>query len=155
MGRSPSRIHDPFGYFGGYALTVVGFLFLGFLAISVFGTGVFAIVTAFDWIVEFASGRPYLTTVIVILVFLLMGFLVYLKITFEHRRNARWAKQAEERAMDFVKAAEADHERKMQQFSLNCRGRGCGKLARPIPGTGNRYRCDHCGRQFAQSRHHL
>ena len=39
------------------------------------------------------------------------------------------------------------------KFSLTCRR--CGKLAGPIGGTRNRYRCDGCGKQFAGANHTL
>ena len=40
----------------------------------------------------------------------------------------------------------------MQDYALNCRR--CRKMAYPIAGTSNRYRCP-CGNQFAGSRHPL
>jgi len=36
--------------------------------------------------------------------------------------------------------------------SITCE---CGKLAEPIGGTPNRYKCQHCGRQFAGPFHSL
>ena len=41
---------------------------------------------------------------------------------------------------------------KMKNYALNCRR--CRKMAYPIPGTPNRYRCS-CGNQFAGPRHPL
>jgi hypothetical protein len=44
--------------------------------------------------------------------------------------------------------------RRQQQFEnerLTCRR--CKGLASPIGGTGNRYRCDNCGNQFAGAQH--
>ncbi len=39
-----------------------------------------------------------------------------------------------------------------RHLSITC---GCGTLARPIPGTRDRYRCAGCGQQWATSPHHL
>ena len=36
-------------------------------------------------------------------------------------------------------------------YGLTCSK--CSKLANPIKGTSNRYRCDKCGNQFASDRH--
>jgi hypothetical protein len=42
-------------------------------------------------------------------------------------------------------------EHNMIALALTCRR--CGQVAPPIQGTGNRYRCDACGNQFAGARH--
>lgn len=47
--------------------------------------------------------------------------------------------------------AKAKHDNKLKDFSLTCNR--CGKLAEPITGSGNRYRCSACGNQFAHSWH--
>jgi hypothetical protein len=39
-----------------------------------------------------------------------------------------------------------------RDLSLTCRK--CGRMAGPISGTSNRYRCG-CGRQFSADKHHL
>jgi hypothetical protein len=44
-----------------------------------------------------------------------------------------------------------DHGRKKIDLSLSCGA--CGKLAEPIHGTGNRYRCNSCSNQFAGQAH--
>jgi tRNA(Ile2) C34 agmatinyltransferase TiaS len=43
------------------------------------------------------------------------------------------------------------HKVQFENEKLTCRR--CNQLASPIGGTGNRYRCDKCGRQFAAARH--
>jgi biotin carboxyl carrier protein len=60
-------------------------------------------------------------------------------------------KERSERSRLFAEARKSEHEHAMKVFSLTCRR--CGKLASPIPGTVNRYRCDACGNQFAQGAH--
>jgi len=42
---------------------------------------------------------------------------------------------------------------KMVDLGLECEK--CGELALPIPETGDRYRCDKCGHQFAGAKHGL
>lgn len=44
-----------------------------------------------------------------------------------------------------------DSKEQYENEKLTCRR--CNQLASPITGTGNRYRCDKCGRQFAAARH--
>lgn len=63
----------------------------------------------------------------------------------EHLENVR---QTEEEKRQ--REAEARDQR-LKDDSLTCRR--CGKLAAPIADTGNRYRCDACGNQFAGARH--
>lgn len=38
-----------------------------------------------------------------------------------------------------------------KNYCLTCRK--CSRLAEPLPGTPNRYRCSGCGNQFAGARH--
>ena len=57
-------------------------------------------------------------------------------------RRAREERQAQ---------AEAAWQAAQANMALTCRR--CRALARPIPGTGNRYRCGICGNQFAAARH--
>lgn len=40
-----------------------------------------------------------------------------------------------------------------KKMALTCRR--CQNLAMPIPETRNRYRCEHCGNQFAAARHDI
>ena len=40
---------------------------------------------------------------------------------------------------------------KKKDLALSCEK--CDKLAEPINGTGNRYRCEHCSNQFAGAHH--
>lgn len=46
---------------------------------------------------------------------------------------------------------EKDNYLDMRDYALSCNK--CNHLAYPIKGTPNRYKCDHCKRQFAGSRH--
>jgi hypothetical protein len=54
-------------------------------------------------------------------------------------------------------AEKEEHNRNLvrmkQELALTCRR--CGKLAVPIVDTGNRYRCENCGNQFAGASHGL
>jgi hypothetical protein len=59
---------------------------------------------------------------------------------------------AEARARD-ARLAAAEKERKMRDFALTCFR--CRKLAKPIPGTGKPYRCEHCGNQFISGYHNV
>lgn len=58
-------------------------------------------------------------------------------------------KQAREKEQ---KEREARREQIMKNYALNCRR--CKKLAYPIEGTVNRYKCS-CGNQFASAKHPL
>ena len=49
--------------------------------------------------------------------------------------------------------AQREFELASRNLSLTCKI--CGKLASPIPDTGNRYRCADCGNQFAGATHNL
>ncbi len=67
----------------------------------------------------------------------------------ERKRKAEVKKEAEEQAA-------ADLAKRRLDLAVTCERRNgmtCGALALPIPATGNRYRCEKCGRQFAQARH--
>jgi hypothetical protein len=59
---------------------------------------------------------------------------------------------AEERgAIEFMIARQEEWDRAQRRLALSCRK--CGRLAVPTPDTGNRYRCEYCGNQFAAARH--
>jgi serine phosphatase RsbU (regulator of sigma subunit) len=61
--------------------------------------------------------------------------------------------EAQERRLELERRKREAYEHNMQALSLTCRR--CGKIAPPIPGTGNRYRCGGCGNQFAGAAHRM
>lgn len=60
-------------------------------------------------------------------------------------------REEQKRAQYLEMHRKLQRERDYDKFKLTCRG--CGRLALPIPGTNNRYSCQHCGHRFAAAKH--
>lgn len=65
-----------------------------------------------------------------------------------------WKSASERRYREVEQRAHEEwQERVKKDDALTCNK--CGGLAEPIAGSGNRYSCPGCGRQFAGARHRL
>ena len=100
---------------------------------------------AWDWI----AANPYIAIGIV------LGLAVLGGIALDGRRRQTKVEQEEtaEQMEQRVEEREERLTRRKRDLALSCDK--CDKLAEPIEGTGNRYRCEHCSNQFAGAHHGL
>jgi hypothetical protein len=88
---------------------------------------------------------------------IIVVFLIWGAWHFSMRLGAELERPARERRKRREDSRQRERERALKQamvdLALTCPA--CGKLAPPIPGTANRYRCPDCGHQFAADPHNL
>jgi hypothetical protein len=75
------------------------------------------------------------------------------EIELTQQKREQIQKQREQFRKQRVKDHQLYLDERMQKLSLSCIK--CNSLAKPILDTTNRYKCDHCGTQFAGDKHRL
>jgi len=87
----------------------------------------------------------------VFLCVVIVGIVVWIvfAVKYDKQREVEYRESEERRQKEY----EEQRAHQMKALALTCRR--CRKLAPPIPGTGNRYRCNECGNQFAGAAHRM
>ena len=102
-----------------------------------------------DEIWQWISANPIVIVVAaaVIGIPMILGIMLDLR-----RRQTRLEKEDDQEEVDRrIDERERRDAQRKKDLALTCEK--CEKLAEPIARTGNRYRCNHCGNQFAGANH--
>jgi len=96
-----------------------------------------------DWI----AANPLIAVGVVLALAVVGGVFLDLR-----RRKSKVEQEESAELMD-QRIEERQERLKQRKTDLALTCEKCDELAEPIEGTGNRYRCEHCGNQFAGAHH--
>ena len=136
--------------------TLAGFVKFVFsllcILLCMFGSLILSIVLgapALNWVER--NVTITITVTVILIIVSAISFILYIRARAFQELNDY--KQDQRLRIQERKEARRAHEQLMVDLSLTCRR--CGKLARPVEATANRYRCEGCGKQFVGARHKM